>query len=393
MDSNAFGKLIRAHRQAREWKQEELAKRWGFTREYVSQIERGKRKLDKPEHLKRLVAILGISEAELAEVGRGRQSKQLSVQSGEPHTDVLLEALLEPAHATVKLSALLSQEVGLLHQAHDLHDVWLHLKGALSSYRGQFRKPALHLLCTVHEHLGWQAIDRTATQEAFAEFQAMYDLAEELGDTTLLTLAMIEQSTMFRRTARFELAFRRMEAAEKRAHHAPLWVQGYLWKFAARNFAFYGDEQSFLRCIDRADRCAANGDATPNVIVHNFSPLSVLQERALGYTLLWQPEKALSIYQQIDSMHPFPTLREQSARSIAKACAHCYNGDLQIGIEHGRIGLRIAHLLQSAHYVLRLQQMCERLSVTTIGKEQTLRDLHSEILAIRYKLCGHTNGW
>jgi transcriptional regulator with XRE-family HTH domain len=44
----------------------ELAERWGFTREYVSQIERGKRKLDKQEQVSRLADILNIPEERLA---------------------------------------------------------------------------------------------------------------------------------------------------------------------------------------------------------------------------------------------------------------------------------------------------------------------------------------
>ena len=60
MDTNAFGKLVRSYREQRGWKQQELAERWGFTREYVSKIERGKRKLDKQEHIPHLADILAI---------------------------------------------------------------------------------------------------------------------------------------------------------------------------------------------------------------------------------------------------------------------------------------------------------------------------------------------
>jgi transcriptional regulator with XRE-family HTH domain len=59
-DENAFGKLIRAYRLQRGWKQEELADRWGVTREYVSQVERGKRKLENYEQVTRLADVLGI---------------------------------------------------------------------------------------------------------------------------------------------------------------------------------------------------------------------------------------------------------------------------------------------------------------------------------------------
>jgi transcriptional regulator with XRE-family HTH domain len=395
MDNNPFGKMIRSYREGRGWKQEELAERWGFTREYVSQIERGKRKLDRPEQVRRLADILGISEEQLASVGKKSPPKQpIGVQHGVERDEILLQALLEPAHTTVKLSSLLLQSSGMLTgQTLNLHDLGQRLNEALGHYRGQFRQPALRLLASVHELLGTQAVERTATQEAVAQFQAMYDIAEELGDSDLLTLAMIQQSTMFRRKGRFEIAFRRLDSAERRARSASRWLQGHLWKFAARNCYLYGDEQSFLRSIDRAASIAENVEATVDTITHGFSKLSVLQERAQGYTMLWQPEKALAIYQEIDKMYPFRPLRDQSSYHIVKAQAHCYNGNLQAGIEHAYIGLRIAEQLQSSHYVLRLQQMCDRLSVTPIGREQAMRDLRSEILDIRYKLCQRENGW
>src|SRR5215472_14168177 len=115
MDSNAFEKLVRAHREQRAWKQEELAERWGFTREYISQIERGKRKLDNPEQVRRLADILGISEEQLAEVGKQSSPKRpIAVERGTERNDLLLQALLEPAHISIKLSSLLLRGSGML---------------------------------------------------------------------------------------------------------------------------------------------------------------------------------------------------------------------------------------------------------------------------------------
>src|SRR5579859_2423674 len=251
MDNTAFGNLVRAYREEHGWKQEELAERWGFTREYVSQIERGKRKLENPEQVRRLADILGIPDTELANVGKSWPSKQRPGQQRDEHDERLLQALLKPAHITIKLSSLLLQSAGTLtDQTRNLYELEKRLNDALGRYRGQFRQPALRLLASVHELLGTEAVERTATQEATAQFQAMYDIAEELGDKDLLTLAMIQQSTMFRRRGRFELAFRRLEAAEKHARNASRWLRGHLAKFAARNFYLYGDEQSFLRSID-----------------------------------------------------------------------------------------------------------------------------------------------
>src|SRR5713226_2569458 len=43
--AGTFGGLVRGFREQRGWTRQDLAERWGFAREYVSQIELGKRKL------------------------------------------------------------------------------------------------------------------------------------------------------------------------------------------------------------------------------------------------------------------------------------------------------------------------------------------------------------
>src|SRR6266480_5666983 len=71
ISGNTFGKLVRAYREQRHWTQEELAEKWGYTREYVSQIERGKRKLDRTDQVVRLAEILDIPYERLEAIGKG----------------------------------------------------------------------------------------------------------------------------------------------------------------------------------------------------------------------------------------------------------------------------------------------------------------------------------
>ena len=380
MDGNAFGKLVRAYREQRGWKQGELAERWGFTREYVSQIERGKRKLDKPEQVTRLADILGISEDQLAQVGKGMPPKKLSAQHPGESDDILLQALLEPAQTTVKLSWLIWQGNSMpTDLADNLTQLESRLNEALGLYRGQFHKQALRILAYLHEMLGKQAVERLSIQDATRHFQEMYDIAEELNDMDLLTLSTVHQAELFRRRGRFEAAFRRLGAAEARVRGASPWLEGFLWKIYARNFFVYGDEQNFLRAIDRASAIAEETVPTIDTITHHFDKVEVLQEKAQGYTMLWKPEKALEIYQQTDALRPFRPLRDQSSYHIVKAQAYCYSGELKMGIDHALTGLHMAEKLHSGRYVMRLQQMSERLSVTKIGKETPMRELRGEV--------------
>ncbi len=385
MDSTTFGKLIRAYREQRGWKQQELAERWGFTREYVSQIERGKRKLDKQEQVTRLADILGIPEERLGAVGKRIPHRKTNVQHSLEGEDILLQSLLEPAQTTVKMSWLIWQgDSTVADIGENLRDWEQRLDASLEMYRGQFYKPALRLLAYIHEMRGKLAMERTATKEAMSHFQEMYDIAEELSNSDLLTLALIHQSEMFRRYGRYEASFRRIEAAEKNVQQhveeVSSYIQGVLWKAYARNYYVYGDEQGFLRTIDRAAAIAEDAATTIDTLSSEFDKVEVLQVRAQGYAALWKPEKALEIYKETDRLRPFRPLRYQSSYYIEKAQAYCYAGDTKNGIEHAMTGLKMAENLHSIRYVMRLQQMSNRLSTTSIGKEHAIKELRGEIL-------------
>ncbi len=108
LDDNAFGKLVKSFREQRGLSQGKLAEQWGHTREYVSQIERGRRKLDKQEQINRLADILDIPSERLEAIGKGIPQRQVRLAERPAEADdILLQTLLEPSLATVKLSWLL----------------------------------------------------------------------------------------------------------------------------------------------------------------------------------------------------------------------------------------------------------------------------------------------
>ncbi|HLZ60826.1 MAG TPA: helix-turn-helix transcriptional regulator [Ktedonosporobacter sp.] len=321
LQNNAFGKLVRSFREQRGWSQGDLAEQWGYTREYVSLIELGKRKLDKLEQIERLADILGISQEQLRIVGKGLPSRKSQSGSLEDNDPVLLQTLLEPAQTTVKLSYLLWRADGPIDIASSLQSLQGQLDQALISYGGQFRIPALRILSSLHEMLGKLAIERTATREAMSHFQEMYDLAEEVNDPDIVMLALIHQSEMFRRDNKYEAAFRRMKAAENYAkkHKVSEYIQGIMWKASAINCFVHGDEEGFLRAIDRAEALAENITETVDTLIGEFDRVDVLQVRAIGLTTLWKPEKSIPIYKDTDKLRPFRTPRDQSSYQIIKA--------------------------------------------------------------------------
>jgi tetratricopeptide (TPR) repeat protein len=228
--------------------------------------------------------------------------------------------------------------------------------------------------------LGQLEVEKAATKEAIFHFQEMYDIADELRDADMIALATIHQASMLRRRGWYETAFRRFLAVEKHIKEAPekyteavsQWVQGIFWKEWAITAFTSGDEQGFLRAIDHAEEIATSMESSIDSFSHDFPFIEVLQTRAQGFTMLWQPEKALAIYQRTDALRPFRPLRDQASYYIIKAQAHCYAGDIKQGLVYAEQGLKMAEQLHSLRYVTRLRQMSDRLSVTPIGKERAM---------------------
>ncbi len=355
----------------------------GFSRVYVSQIERGKRKLDKQEQVARLADILGVSQERLEGVGRGLPLK--TTQAPFEKNEALLQALLEPAQNTVKMSWLIWYgNGGVIDIEGSLRTLVLQLEDVLGSYKGEFAQPALRIQAYTHEMLGKIAIESIQTKEAIAHFQEMYDIAEELNDADLLALALIHQSEMLRRSHRYEAAIRRLERAEdyvqRYTHEVSEHIQGMMWKSAAINYYVHGNERDFLRAIDRATEVAEGMTPTIDVLSSEFDEVEVLQVRGLGYAQLGHPEKALEIYQRTDTLRPFRPMRDQSSYHIVKAQAFCYAGDIHTGVKHAMQGMELAEGLHSMRYVVRLQQMCDRLNVTPLRMEKGVLELKREVL-------------
>ncbi len=389
MDGSGFGKLVRAYRQQRGWTQEKLAERWGFTREYVSQIERGKRKLDRQEQVLRLADILGIPDERLTAIGKKNQLMTLAQRPLE-NDNALLQTLLEPAQNTIKMSWLIWHGDGMIIDVGaSLRDLESRLTDVLGLYHGEFRISALRILGYTHEMLGQLAIERTATKEAILHFQEMYDIADELSDADMLALAMIHQSEMLRRRGWYETSFRRLHTVEKHVQEAPekymqqvsSWIQGVLWKAYAITSFVNGDEERFVRAVDHAEEIVQDTVSTIDTLCHEFNQVEILQVKAQGYTQLWQPEKALDIYKKTDSLRTFRPIRDQCSYAIIKAQAHCYVDDLQQGIKYAHEGLEMAESIQSLRYVIRLRQMSDRLSTTQIGKQRAMKELQKDIQA------------
>jgi len=379
MSSNAFGKLVRAYREQRGLTQEQLALKWGYTREYVSQIEGGIRKLDRIDQVMRLADILEIPYERLEAIGKGIPQQRLVAQNLQEADDVLLQALLEPAQTTVKLSWLVWYGNNDSSIIENLSRITTKLEDAITNRRGALLKPAQELLAYSHEMLGKIAFDQLNYTDAGGHFQEMSQLGEEINNPDIIALALLHQGDLLRRRGRYELAIRCLKAALPFADAASLSTRGLLWQTLARTYAEYGHKAPFLEAIDNAQEAASILQPSLDATSNQFNLIDVIQERGQGHTLLWEPEKAIEIYQESERLKPFRPMRDLGVLTILKAQAYSYSGEVDEGVKFALKGLDLARGYESKRHISRIQRMYDRLSVTTLGKHRSMQDLREAL--------------
>ncbi|HEU0004122.1 MAG TPA: helix-turn-helix transcriptional regulator [Ktedonobacteraceae bacterium] len=387
LNRNAFGQLVQSYREQRGWTQEELAERWSHARAYVSQIERGKRKLDSMTQVIRLADILDIPQEKLEEIGRGIPTRKIEVKVPQQADNAILQMLLAPGRDMVQMSYMLwiaDQAPVLLEEK--LQELTISLDQALISYHGEFLKPAQQLLAYTHQMRGRMAFDRLDFAAASGHFSEMIDLGEELNDPDIITLGMTLQGSVFRKRGRFEHAIRCFNATKPYADVASTGVQGVRYNLMARLYYDSGDEQGFLRAINPALEIAEHMKDSIAGLANDFSLDDVLQEQASGFTELWKPEKAIEIYKETDRLRHFRPLRDQGAYIINKAQAYLSLEDLDRGIALSLKGLRLASEYRSKRHVGWVEKTYNRLRVLPIGKEKSLDVLRDALIDAKRKL-------
>lgn len=384
LTNNAFGKLVRSFREQRGWSQGDLAQRWGHTREYVSLIERGKRKVDKQEQINHLADILEIPGEQLDAIGKGIPQRRVNAEKPGDADDILLQTLLEPSLATVKLSWLLWLADGEnIPIAENLANLIARLDDALTKHRGQFLRPAQKVLAYAHEMRGKIAFDQLRYIDAMGHFQEMFDLGEELGDANIIALAQIHRADLLRKRGRYEVSIKLLNSLQPIVKRADAYVQGVRWQILARAQAAQGYTDLFLEAIDHAEDIATTLKETIDTQYNQFNLVEVLQEKGQGYTMLWQPEKALRIYLQTDKLKPFRPVREMGSYTIIKAQAHAYSGDIETGVNLALQGIELARGYRSERHMSRVQGMYDRLNVIPLGKHARMKDLREALMSVR----------
>ena len=249
------------------------------------------------------------------------------------------------------------------------------LSEAVRSYEGPLRQPARQLLACGHEMLGKVAFDRLDHGTAYGHFLTMQQIGEQLCDASILELAAVHQGDLLRRRGDYELAVQRLESAASYAPEATAAVEGLRQQTLARAHAEHGYREAFRRAIEKADGKARELQPAERDWGSEFGLMGVLHEKAHGYTLLWEAERALDIYAETEAALRMASLRDLGNFTILKAQAHAYAGNVDVGVKLGMDGLTFARRYGSARHASRVQRMYDRLSQTPIGTSARMRDL------------------
>jgi transcriptional regulator with XRE-family HTH domain len=374
-----FGRLVKAYRGQRGWTQEQLAERWGHTREYVSQIERGKSKLDSVAQVVRLADILDIPQERLESIGRGIPQRKIEVSSPKEADDAILQMLLNQSRDKAKLTyvAWIADQQPTIEE--DLRETSIKLEKALTSYRGEFVKPAQQLLAYNHMMQGRIVYDRLDFAASNGHYSEMIDIGQELNDADIITIGMVRQGSILRKRGRYESALRCFEAAKSFAEVAAPNVQGARLVHIATAYADMGDEQQFYRYSSLALDIASDIQPDISSLANEFSVDEVLISQATGFSAVWKPEKALEIYRETDRLRPFRPLRDHGRYMIEKGQAHLYAGDLDEGINLSLKGLKQAEEYKSKRHIGWIDTAYNRVKMLPIGVDKRLKSLREAL--------------
>src|SRR5437660_3006846 len=212
--------------------------------------------------------------------------------------------------------------------------------------------------------MGKVAFDRLAFPDAVAHFQEMHDLGRELNDPDITALALTHQGDVARRRGRYESATHHLHAAESFAKASRTQTQGLRWQTLARCHAEYGNRPAFLRSIEVALETATRLPEREEASSNDFTLQEVTLEQAQRLTLLWEPLRALEIYNRPEHQTAFRPLRELGNFTILRAQAYAYAGEVDEGARLAIEGLALARRYNSPRHISRVQRMHDRLSVT-----------------------------
>lgn len=397
-DDKAFGRRVAFHRKKLGYSQSEFAALLDRSETWLSQVERGVRKIDRMSVLERLAAALDVPLAELApeqkvvaastEAPKAATTLSLALSSSEA-----LAAVLSDAQA-VDLDRLDAGSERAWEYAHgsrydDLAGLLVELLPELERAQRQtggedYRRAcvatarAYHATAGVLSKLGetaaaWVAVDRAI------------HAAEEAGDPLLMAEGAFRLSIVFQTTRRFDLAMRAAASAAEaiaslvdQGEPAAVAVHGALHLQLAVAAARINDGDAAYRYLDIARRGGDRLGEDRNDYNTEFGPTNVVLHEAAVAVELGDAGRAVRVAARADAAGLSPERQARLLIEVARAHAQLRDPEavasslqeaMRIAPEQieasWRVRELVADLVRAGRTSVAVQELARRLRVDT----------------------------
>ena len=225
-------------------------------------------------------------------------------------------------------------------------------------------------------------IERQQYEQALEACSDMYDIAQQLGEPAILTLALTGIGTELERAGHHQEAVNRLEEARDASFGASRQIMAFVNAYLARAYARNGDIPRFQRAIDTAQTIATNlgqryGDGT-DLVFHKMS--GILAERSYGYLEIKEPKKTLAmrdeIIRQADVEH---NVWLRAWIPLDWAQAYLMLNEIEESVKEGRAFFHRALALQSPHVISRAYEHLIALEDAGYAGVKAVQDFHEEL--------------
>jgi tetratricopeptide (TPR) repeat protein len=384
------GKTIREFRMKLGKTQQWLAAHWprsdnkgiGVDWRYVQAVEYGKKRIEDDSTLRKLCDLLdipywrfGLSEYDPynpdALPGRGKR---------------MLDETLDTAECLVR-------QIWYLRYKGLLVPTWASLQrlNNLFEYFGNELPPPLRLetrFCQLYADVqcinGVMAIEAGRYSEALEAYSGMYGTAKGLGKASPATLAhaLLNIGVEKGRAGNKMEAVSYLETARDVAFEAAKPWAALVNSYLSRAYASSGDALRFQRANDTARNLARylKLDYMQDVEGVYYSPSDVLAERSYGYLELNEPQKTLSMKDEITRQIALEhNTRLGTWILLDWARAYRMLGDVEQSVQAGREFFHQAREMKSPHMISSLSRFVEELEQDGYGSVQGVKDLRDEL--------------
>jgi tetratricopeptide (TPR) repeat protein len=293
---------IREYRQKRGMTQLELAERWPtgpVNLRYVQYIEKGAKQIVDQYLLRQLSDLLDIPLWRFGLSAYNPFAPETLPGHGERmHQETLdvAESLLQQTWRLRQIAPLAEAERSAGHVS-NLFDYFLTYLPPPALLEPRF----LRLQAQVQRLMGVMQVEREDYDEALQSFTKMSHIAKQLGEPSLLTLALMNIGVELERAGRKQEAVEFLEKARDLSFETSREIAALVHSYLARAYASNGDALRFQRAIDTAQtllsRLKQSKGHDDNQVFYSLS--SVLAELSYGYPEIGEPQKTLDMRKDI----------------------------------------------------------------------------------------------